>query len=48
MVETNLQMLVKAPRLIPEFKVSIQKVDLQAFRDVDKDGVCVAVYSMVL
>lgn len=46
-VEANLLMSAKAPRLMPEYKVSIQKVDLRAFGDADKDGFCAAVYSLV-
>ena len=38
---------VSLPRSIPEFKVYIQKIDLHAFEDASKDGVCAAVYSLV-
>ena len=38
---------VNVPRSILEFKVCVQKIDLQAFGDASKNGVCAAVYSVV-
>ena len=43
----SLQISVSIPRSIPEFKVYVQKIDLYAFGNASKDGVCAAVYSVV-
>ena len=42
----NLPTSVSVPRSIPEFKIYVQKIDLYAFGDASKDGVCAAVYSV--
>ena len=42
----NLPTSVSVPRPIPESKVYVQKMDLHAFGDASKDGVCAAVYSV--
>ena len=41
----SLPAAVSIPRSIPEFKIYVQKIDLHAFGDASKDGVCAVVYS---
>ena len=38
---------VSIPRLIPEFKVCVQKINLQVFTDASKGGVFATVYFVV-